>query len=824
MCRKLIGAAIVGLFSLGLAGGSALADPSYFAIRCALCHYDDNPTCSGCHEHVQGGFVARTDKNQYWPGEPVRVTLSSWNWPGWVRAILYDHNGLELTRVSGPTGTGDDGSGNPALELPVVLVAPAPLAAGSYRWTVAWFGSGGSPGNEFPHLEEPVQTNSFDVSGSPPSTTTTTTTSSTTTTVPSTTTTTTTASTTTTTATTTSTTASTTTTSTSSTTSTTLPGRLDDFLCYKVRARQDVSVNLSDQFDSGQYVGRAAKLLCAPADSGAGISDPQTHLMSYRIKGPHLRRTAIEVANRFGTYYFDTKKTYGLMVPTAKSVIPDPPPGPPDPASAVDHYRCLTIKRTRGTPEFPKGVTIAVTDQFGTHNFVIKKPRTLCVPTDKNGEGVERPQAYLTCYRGKVDPRVSVAGVQVNNQLGQAVLNLTKETELCVASQPPPGPTTTTTTTSSTTSTTGTTSTSTTTTTLPANEPPTIVINADRTEGPIALSVQFTASASDPDGEIVAIDWDFDDGTVGSGVSASHVFRVAGGYKVAATATDNRGDKARATILIVATPLAGGSVDQQYPTRLALGPQGKLYVSDASAGSVLVYDSDLNFVGEISGIDLPLGVAVDSQGRIYVGSDGADSVEVYDGTGIKLYSIDPGGISMPNDIAIDTADILYVVDSRANTVRVYSAAGTWLRDIGGPGEGAGKLRFPAAVTIGGEPPELYVADQGHSLVQVFDPSGTFLRNFGGAVGAFSPQWKGLFVRMQSLSLDGRAALQVADTYMDRVQFLDRTTGEFLGYYGEFGGGAGQLNLPLDLVITADNRAIVADAENHRIQWFDLEVP
>jgi len=548
--------------------------------------------------------------------------------------------------------------------------------------------------------------------------------------------------------------------------------------------------------------------------------------MSYGIGGPHQRRTGIEVANRFGIYYFDTKKTYSLMVPTAKSVIPDPPPGPPDPASAVDHYRCLTIRTTAGTPKFPSGLTIAVTDQFGTHNFVIKKPRTLCVPTDKNGEGIERPRAYLTCYKGKADPRVSVAGVQVNNQLGQTVLKLSKEIELCLASQPPPGPTTTTTTTtSSTTSTTVTvTSTTTTTTAAPGNEAPTIAVSADRTEGPIALRVRFTASASDPDGEVVAIDWDFDDGTLGRGASVSHVFRVAGGYRVTATATDNRGGQGKTTILVGARPLPGGSVDQQYPTRLALGPQGKLYVTDASAGSVFVYDSSLNPVGEITGIDLPLGVAVDSQGRIYVGSDGADSVEVYDGAGIKLYSIDAGGISMPNDIAIDTAGLLYVVDSRADTVRVYSTAGTWLRDIGGPGDGAGQLRFPAALAVGGEPPELYVADQGHSLVQVFDPSGTFQRSLGGAVGAFSPQWKGLFVRMQSLSLDGRAALQVADTYMDRVQFLDRATGEFLGYYGEFGSGAGQLNLPLDLVVTGDNRAIVADAENHRVQWFDLEVP
>ncbi len=816
-------------FLLGSVVPDAGARPTFFDLQCSLCHVDDNPTCSGCHPHVSGALQAQTDRAQYYPGQTVAVTFSTpWNWPGWVRAVLYDENMIEVARITGPTGTGDDGTGDQALQLPVVLRAPAPLAQGIYTWTVAWFGSLGTGGSEFPHKESFVDTNQFEVTGTVPSTTTSTTTTTTATaTSTSTSTTSSTSSSSTTSSSTT--TSSVTTTSTSSTTSTTLPRLLDQFLCYKTRAQQDVSVTLSDQFDTGQYTGRLAKMLCTPADeNGGGISDPDTHLMAYKIKGPHERRTRVEVVNQFGTFSFDTKKTYSLLVPTAKSVMPDPPPGPPDPGSRVDHYRCLKVRITRGTPKFPKGLTVNVADQFGSRTFFVKKPVTLCVPVDKNGEGIKHPDAYLTCFRGKAEPRTSVAGVQVNNQIGETVLDLRREGELCVPSQPGVTPTTTTSTSTSTTSSTVTTTSSTTTTTLPGNQPPTISISATPREGVIALTVEFTATANDPDGQLIGIDWDFDDGTTDSGLSVTHLFATAGGYQVTATATDNGGAQATASLLISARPLLGGSVEQQYPTRLAEGPQGNIYVTDALAGSVFVYDSSLNLLNETPGLSRPLGIAVDSQGKIYVGSDGGDNVEVFDSSGTNLYSIDDGGVLMPNDIAVDAGDILYVVDSLAGTVKVYNATGTWLRDIGSLGNGPGQLRFPAAVTIGdpggGQPLELYVADQGHSLVQVFDLGGNFLRGFGGAIGAFSPDWQGLFARVQSLAVDSRGLLHAVDCYMDKVQLLDAQTGEFRGYYGEFGSGAGELNLPLDMVVTSNRRAFITDAENHRIQWFYLEVP
>jgi hypothetical protein len=65
---------------------------------------------------------------------------------------------------------------------------------------------------------------------------------------------------------------------------------------------------------------------------------------------------------------------------------------------------------------------------------VLKKPATLCVPTDKNGEGINRPDEHLMCYKIKPSVKTSASGVQINNQFAEQVVDLKSENQLCVPS------------------------------------------------------------------------------------------------------------------------------------------------------------------------------------------------------------------------------------------------------------------------------------------------------------------------------------------------------------------------------------------------------
>jgi type II secretory pathway pseudopilin PulG len=73
----------------------------------------------------------------------------------------------------------------------------------------------------------------------------------------------------------------------------------------------------------------------------------------------------------------------------------------------------------------------------------------------------------------------------------------------------------------------------------PANQPPSVGCPTASSSG---LTVTFTSSATDSDGTISSVTWDFGDGQTGTGSSATHSYASAGTYTIVNTATDDDGD------------------------------------------------------------------------------------------------------------------------------------------------------------------------------------------------------------------------------------------------------------------------------------------
>lgn len=259
----------------------------------------------------------------------------------------------------------------------------------------------------------------------------------------------------------------------------------------------------------------------------------------------------------------------------------------------------------------------------------------------------------------------------------------------------------------------------------------------------------------------------------------------------------------------------------RYPTRLAQGPDGNIYISDFKQGVVHIVSRDLELVGRIRGLVRPLGVTVSAQGLIYVGSKGRKSVEAYDSGGIFQFNIDAGNILMPNAMAFGPHGNLHVVDSLGNIVKVYSPDGLFLYAYGGAGTGAGELLFPSAIAISPLTNEIFVADQGHFNVKVYDLNGTYLRSIGRRVSSFGTFWQGRFASIQAIAVDLSGRIHVLDSYQNRVQILDPVTKTFLGSYGQFGTQPGDINLGLDLLIMDTGDVVVSNAENHRLELFPL---
>jgi hypothetical protein len=138
----------------------ALAKSQFFTDRgCTGCHASPvAATCNGCHHHGNSGLSAATDKKSYTAGETVTATLSGGSRGGWIRAILYDHNNVQIA-VSSGNASGKGGS----TTFPAPLSASAPTTPGTYTWQMAYYGNQDGSG----HSEVRVNTNSFTVTASP---------------------------------------------------------------------------------------------------------------------------------------------------------------------------------------------------------------------------------------------------------------------------------------------------------------------------------------------------------------------------------------------------------------------------------------------------------------------------------------------------------------------------------------------------------------------------------------------------------------------------------------------------------------------------------
>jgi DNA-binding beta-propeller fold protein YncE len=254
---------------------------------------------------------------------------------------------------------------------------------------------------------------------------------------------------------------------------------------------------------------------------------------------------------------------------------------------------------------------------------------------------------------------------------------------------------------------------------------------------------------------------------------------------------------------------------------------GDFYFSDARSNSVFVYDTNLQPKAEISDLDWPLGVAMDSRGYILVGNDGRMNVEVFNPETGDLYAIFGQGIlKMPTAITIGPDGLIYVTDSRSHNVKVFDTNYALLRTIGSGGQGAGELDFPVDTLVvtyndgSGDVQEVLVADQGNSRIQFYDAEGNYLRTIKSGCGSFScgpPEFR----KLQALALDSQGRVHALDNFKALVSIVDPATGAFITSYGEYGEGEGFLRVPLDLLITELDEAIITSGDGDRIEVMDI---
>lgn len=82
------------------------------------------------------------------------------------------------------------------------------------------------------------------------------------------------------------------------------------------------------------------------------------------------------------------------------------------------------------------------------------------------------------------------------------------------------------------------------------NKSPIAICNANITSGEAPLTVSFTGSGLDYDGNIVSYHWDFDDGETSTEQNPTHTFQTYGTYNVLLKITDDERATATKTVTI----------------------------------------------------------------------------------------------------------------------------------------------------------------------------------------------------------------------------------------------------------------------------------
>lgn len=209
---------------------------------------------------------------------------------------------------------------------------------------------------------------------------------------------------------------------------------------------------------------------------------------------------------------------------------------------------------------------------------------------------------------------------------------------------------------------------------------------------------------------------------------------------------------------------------------------GKLYVANSTAGTILVVDPSGSTEREIQPQEVPsgekplrpIGIAVAPGGDIYLSDADNHRVLKLDPDGRFLSSIGSGqrdygeyGFNTPVGLALDSRGNLFVVDMLNSEVKKYSPSGQFLLSVGEAGDTEGTFSRPKAVAVDQEG-NIYISDGLLAAVEVFGPDGEYI----GFIGREDPDDRGsdsVFQAPHGLTVVGDQ-LYVVDRFAGVFQF------------------------------------------------------
>ncbi len=259
-------------------------------------------------------------------------------------------------------------------------------------------------------------------------------------------------------------------------------------------------------------------------------------------------------------------------------------------------------------------------------------------------------------------------------------------------------------------------------------------------------------------------------------------------------------------------------LELQRPVSGMTGPDGRVYVIDASLRAVVVFDlqgaslQEWELAAEATRFVAPVAIAPDGSGGFLVSDAELGEVFRLDAEGRPIGRFGAGILARPTGLARDPlAGQIYVADTAQHDIKVFDDTGNLVELIGSRGNGDGLFNTPTHLSF--RDGRLYVADTLNFRVQVFDRSGEERLSFG-RLGLFV----GDMTRPKGVAVGSGRRIYVVESYFDHLLVYDQG-GQLLLPIGGTGRGIGQFYLPAGVWTDPQGRVYVADMFNGRVAIF-----
>ena len=265
------------------------------------------------------------------------------------------------------------------------------------------------------------------------------------------------------------------------------------------------------------------------------------------------------------------------------------------------------------------------------------------------------------------------------------------------------------------------------------------------------------------------------------------------------------------------------------PGRMAIDSNDDIYAIDAIKKYIVKYDVQGNSLGTINTELVPLSVAINHKDQLFVGDETTGTIYTIASNGSKTEF--HTGLSFPSSMVFGLDNILYVIDSQQKKVVSLNVSGEVVNEFT-----YSTFTFPTGIAFDKQNNHIIVSEHGGvgedvqtcgggsmswgttgplTTIYIFDIEGNLIKNFG----CFGTK-NGLFHRIQGITVGACGNIYAVDPYLGRVSVFD-DNGNYITQFGQQGDSMGEFNLPMDIVFTSDNEAIVSSMNKGNLDVFSI---